>query len=133
MSTPNGAISTVPNCGPVALAASTGHDLDRIMDWMRAKYKKGHQWKGRTRMPQLLAFLKAHHIGWTPMASATGSLRTFVDQHTVQGRGVGYIIEVGGHFVTAIDGAVIDQVASAPASDHWASNKRVKRAYRINL
>lgn len=130
-SIPTGAVADIPNCGAVAIAAATGHDLDRVMAYFQAT--RPHQWRGRLCWTDLQKAI-AHFGGrWTDVPNARGTLRKFVDQRCVQGRGVGYIARLGGHFIFTVDGDVVDQVQCAKADKHWARSKRVNLAARIDL
>ena len=130
---PAGAVATTPNCGVVALAATTGHTVSDITRWYRRSAGKSARWQGRLRFVELRQFILKHRMGWRAIPGACGTLKTFVDQHTATSTGRGYIVRVGGHFVAVTRGQVIDQMQSAPASEHWASNKRVSHAAEIVL
>ena len=130
---PAGAVATTPNCGVVALAATTGHTISDIMDWYRRGAGKSARWQGRLRFAELRAFILKNRMGWRAIPGARGTLKTFVDQHTATSTSRGYIVRVGNHFVAVTRGQVIDQMQSAPAADHWAANKRVSHAAEIIL
>tara|TARA_R110000822_G_scaffold109452_3_gene239299 strand:- start:597 stop:1013 length:417 start_codon:yes stop_codon:yes gene_type:complete len=122
--------STIPNCGVVALAASTGHSISDITRWYRSA-GKSTRWQGRLAWADLRRFILKNRMGWRSVFGARGTLKNFVDQHTATSTGRGYIVRVGGHFVAVTRGHVIDQMQSAPASEHWAANKRVSHAAEI--
>ena len=130
---PAGSIATVPNCGVVALAATTGYTIEDITNWFRSNLGKGPRWTGRLSWRELQKFLKAHRIGIKEARRPSGSLKRYVEDNTVTTDQRGYIIRVGGHFVAVIGGEVIDQSECALAADHWAKNKRVSHAMELSL
>lgn len=130
---PAGSIATVPNCGVVALAATTGYTIEDITAWFRNNLGKGPRWQGRLHWHELQKFLKAQGIGFKAAWSPSGSLKRYVEDHTVTTDDRGYIIRVGGHFVAVIGGEVIDQTECALAADHWAKAKRVSHAMELVL
>jgi hypothetical protein len=130
---PTGPVIGLPNCGVVALAATTGKDVEVIMAWFRGKYGYSKRWKGRLHFSQLLHFVRAHKNIKARGMNARGSLRSWVENETALSTQRGYIARVGGHFVAVIAGDVIDQYEIKPVADHWASNKRVTNAVEIVL
>ena len=124
--------STIPNCGVVALAASTGHSISDITRWYRSA-GKSTRWQGRLDWSELRRFVLKNQIGWVAIPGARGTLKNFVDYHTATSTGRGYVVRVGNHFVAVRRGEVTDQMQSAPASAHWAANKRVSHAAEIVL
>jgi hypothetical protein len=120
-----------PNCGVVAIAATTGYTIGDIEQWFRRSGGKSARWKGRLCFGELRRFVLKHKMGWSPIPGARGTLKTFVEQHTATSAGRGYIVRVGGHFVAVTRGTVIDQIQAAPAAEHWAANKRVSHAAEV--
>ena len=122
-----------PNCGIVALAATTGHSVEDITTWFRKTYRRTNRWQGRTHFGQLLHFVRKHKGVEAKRVAPGGSLKTWVENETALSTQRGYIARVGGHFVAVIGGKVIDQYETKPAADHWASSKRVTDAIEVKL
>ena len=116
-----------PNCGPTALAALTGLDLDRVTEAYREHWKLGPRWNGTSHLSRRITPAKRLGTILKPERGAKGSLGTWVNREAIPGRR--YLIRVGGHFVALIDGKVIDQIGV----DRLASlaKKRVTNVYFV--
>lgn len=130
---PAGANKETPNCGVVALAATTGYTIEDITSWFKNNTGKTSRWKGRLSWRELQKFLSAQGIRIKEAHRPRGTLKTYVENNTVTSTDRGYIIRTGNHFVAVIRGEVIDQTECKLAADHWAARKRVSHAMEIVL
>jgi|TARA_R110002110_G_scaffold174046_1_gene376986 hypothetical protein len=124
---PNGLVTDRPNCGVVAVAATLDLDYDVVFAHFRKS--KPHQWRGRLQNREVVAAVTALGGKIKPVP-ATRSLKGWAEWNTVKGGT--YIVHVGDHFVAVRDQHVVDQVEAAPAAEHWAANKRVLHAWKVN-
>jgi len=116
-----------PNCGPTAIAALTGLDVDHVMKAYREQWKLGPRWNGSSHLSRLITTAKRLGLLLKPERGAKGSLGTWVVREAIPGRR--YLIRVGGHFVALIDGKVIDQMGIDRLDS--LAKKRVTKVYFV--
>jgi hypothetical protein len=116
-----------PNCGPAAVAALAGLDVDLVMETYRHQWDLGPRWNGRSRLSRLVATAKLLGLILNPERGARGSLRTWVSSEAIPDRR--YLIRVGDHFVALIDGKIIDQDGEDRLKD--LGSKRVTHVYFV--
>jgi hypothetical protein len=128
MLTPQITNTRQPNCGIVAIAALTHRTVEEATALYLGRFPRAPSWKGRTHLEQLLAVLKAD--GYHTVREARGGrLSSWVPRNTIPNRH--YLLRLGGHFVSVLNDAVIDQDGSTHVSKSNCRNKLVTHAYGI--
>jgi|APSaa5957512535_1039671.scaffolds.fasta_scaffold00673_30 hypothetical protein len=95
-----------PNCGPTAMARILDCHVTEFEIRYKSDYELGHQWKGRSHLYRLIATASDLGYKFKPEA-AGGTLRTWIKLNAIEGRK--YIMQIGGHFVSLVDGVIEDQ------------------------
>lgn len=120
-------IKNRPNCGPHALASIMEIAVSRVENAYAKRHHKGSNWKGRTNINNLVKLASAHFGTQLKEESAGGSLARFVKKTIIPNRR--YLVRVGSHFVSIIDGKVIDQMGCDRLES--LARKRVTHAFWI--
>lgn len=126
-----------PVCGPYACHVLTKRSMSFIMSYFKKHYvprrynyckESIDRWKGGSPVSWVLGFLRRSRKV-TEIKFDSKTCGKFVDYETTKKEK--YLIYVSRHYVSVVNGYLIDQSGHALPYDHWCSRKRPKRIWKI--
>jgi len=146
-----GTVTEGGHCGVLAVSICAKRDFKTIWDFMSRRFDKSARWGGGTTHSQQIATLEAFGVGNLttehfsaqtlsdfkflasdyveknyPRVLPRCTVATFAKKYAKAD--TTYLLNVGGHALTLLNGAVADQSGVGPVTGHWVRTKIVSRS-----
>lgn len=124
--------SEAPNCGVTAVAIISGKSVADVFAYMKEKFGRGGNWKGRTFQKEVIDTLRDFGFYVKEVYKKPADKRgTQFQKHIFFKRDIPHVVWTTGHVQVVYQGKVYDQTGCFNTSEYWGRRKFITRIVEV--